>query len=463
MSALPTFEDALRGMQTQLEQLPAMAPPMDIPDEERVRRAMQVFLAHGSAQYATYLDSCIHCGHCADACHFYISNPDPKYTPIHKLDLFNKVYHRELGPFRWIYRLFKGPLTAQELEEWQELVFDSCTMCGRCSMICPMGIDIASMVKVGRGALNAAGLTPPAIAAIAGEQAQRDTFFGADADKLRETIGMLEEAEGMEIPLDKERAELMVLVAGMDIVMNPRGLLATAKVLNHIGVDWTVRSDGYEAINFGAQVGDEELQAELARKRIAAAERCGAKTVILCECGHTYPALRWAANLQEKPLPFEVMYISEYMGRQVEAGRLKLTGEARAVAFHDPCKTGRVGGVFEEPRTVLRAMNAEVRETPDNKVTNFCCGGGGAIFLLNRAMPLRAGAYRIKADQFRATGAGAVVTACGSCRLNFLLCCEILHLEKPVIQSLVELAADNLAEDAPAGQESWRRPGPHSG
>jgi heterodisulfide reductase subunit C len=36
-----------------------------------------------------------------------------------------------------------------ELQQWQALVYDSCNMCGRCTMICPMGIDIAELVKVG--------------------------------------------------------------------------------------------------------------------------------------------------------------------------------------------------------------------------------------------------------------------------------------------------------------------------
>ena len=30
-----------------------------------------------------------------------------------------------------------------QLQEWQQLLYDSCTVCGRCSLMCPMGIDIA--------------------------------------------------------------------------------------------------------------------------------------------------------------------------------------------------------------------------------------------------------------------------------------------------------------------------------
>jgi Fe-S oxidoreductase len=460
MSELPTFEQALSGMGEAMQRLPEMAPSTDMPDEERVERALEVFRRNGVAQFATYLDACVHCGHCAEACHFYQAKPEPRYTPIHKLRLFSRMYRRELSPFRWLHRLLEPRITARDLEEWQELVFDSCTMCGRCSMICPMGIDIATMVHVGRGALNAAGLTPPAINAVLAEQQGRDMVFQASADKLRETLGMIEEQEGVQIPLDRERADILVLLSGFDIVMNPRGILATAKVMNHLGVDWTVRSDGFESINFGAQACDDEAHAEIARRRIEVAQKVGASTVLLCECGHTYPALRWAEVLEDKPLPFEVLYVSEFLGRQVQAGRLRLENDGiGSVTFHDPCKLGRVGGVFEEPREVLKAMGAELRETPDNGLVNYCCGGGGAVFLLERAMPLRAGVYRLKIDQFDATGAERVVTACGSCRLNFVMGAQMHHWEKP-ISSLVELAADHLPGEGQEGEERWRRPGP---
>ena len=48
-------------------------------------------------------------------------------------------------------------VTEADLQEWEELLFDSCTMCGRCTQVCPMGIDIASIVAASRQAFAAAG------------------------------------------------------------------------------------------------------------------------------------------------------------------------------------------------------------------------------------------------------------------------------------------------------------------
>jgi Fe-S oxidoreductase len=445
-------------MQEQMQTLPGMAPARKLSEQQQVRQASEVYIENISAQFATYLESCIHCGHCAAACHFYQGTQDPQYIPIRKLDLFRKTYRRELGPFRWVFRLFTPALTIEELRQSRHLVFDSCTLCGRCSMICPMGIDIATMIHTARGALCAAELAPDEIRAVAAEQAQQDTVFGASPDKLRGLVDSLQEQVGIEIPLDKEQADILVLTSGLDIAMNPRGLLATAKVLNHLGVDWTLRSDGYESINFGAQIGDDDLHYKLASSRFETAKKVGAKTLILCECGHTYSAMRWAAALYEQPLPFEVVYIAEYLGREVEAGRLRLEQDGRALSFHDPCKTGRLGGVFHEPRAVLKAMGVELRETPDNKVTNWCCGGGGAVFLLQEATELRGLAYKIKLDQFQATQPDAVVTACGSCRLNFVSASQLLRSDLPV-ESLIELVASHLPSEGPEDKQPWRKPG----
>lgn len=62
------------------------------------------------------------------------------------------------------------------------------------------------------------------------------------------------------------------------------------------------------------------------------------------------------------------MALSEFLGRQVSAGHLKMDpiDGKRRVTYHDPCKIGRHGGVFDEPRSVLAALGIELREMPSN-------------------------------------------------------------------------------------------------
>ena len=121
----------------------------DYTDDQRVERAMRNFAKDFGRTAALYMEACIHCGACAKACHFYTATEDPKYTPILKIEPFKQAYKREAGPLAFFYKAFnlKPKVTADELQEWQELLYDSCTLCGRCTLICPMGIDIADLVR----------------------------------------------------------------------------------------------------------------------------------------------------------------------------------------------------------------------------------------------------------------------------------------------------------------------------
>ncbi len=65
---------------------PATVPGADLGIEQdrtreaRVTGAMTGFAREIGALSAFRLESCIHCGICADACHFYIATEDP---PVH--------------------------------------------------------------------------------------------------------------------------------------------------------------------------------------------------------------------------------------------------------------------------------------------------------------------------------------------------------------------------------------------
>jgi Fe-S oxidoreductase len=432
---------------TSIERLGETAAPNEVPREQWVERAKDVFIDKLDARMAMDLECCIHCGMCAEACHFYEATENPKYTPIHKLDLLRRVYRRELSPMRWLYRPFTREIEADELEDYQELVFDACTECGRCDMMCPMGIQLSSMVHVTRQGLASAGLAPAELRAIEQEQSSSGTVFGTGPEQLMAVVEEIR-ALGIDVPVDKEKTTVMLLSTAPEVLLFKDALAATARILNKLGLDWTLRSGGFEAANFGKLAGHEVAQRLATKSIVDQALACGATTVIVPECGHAYPALRFdGANELGMELPFAVMAISEFIGHELDAGRLQLTNGAsgQKVTYHDPCKIGRHGGVYEQPRNALTAMGAELIETDSNRRENYCCGGGAGGFLINRAAPLRQKAFEIKQRQFDDTGADAVVTACASCRLNFMAGAENAGWSTPV-QSLVEMVAGNLAD-----------------
>lgn len=440
-----------RGFVEQIKLLPSMAQPTDYPDSDRVAAAKQVFAEKLDSRLASHLEACVHCGICADACHYYVQSGDPYYTPIRKIEPLMRYYRREKGAFRWLNRMFERDISEEDLEQWQPLVYDSCTECGRCSFACPQGVDIASMVVVMRQALANAGLIPAGLRAVEQEQGSRGTVFGVGGEQLMQVVEALRE-KGHEVPVDKEKADVLVLSSTLDVLLFNDALESTVRVMNHLGLNWTIHTCAFEGANFGMLSGLEKVQKAASERITREAIRCGARYVIVPECGHSYPALRWdGANEHGEPLPFEVLAISEFLGREVMAGRLKLrpVGEGRRITYHDPCKVGRHGGVFEEPRAVLRELGLDVREMPASREMNYCCGGGAGLFLIESARHNRDMGFDLKREQVEATGAESLVTACGSCRLNFLAGADRVHWDRG-IESLVELVGQALPEEPPA-------------
>lgn len=421
----------------------------DWSDEERVERAMLNFAKDFSASAATYMESCIHCGKCAEACHFYVQTKDPKYTPIWKLELFKQAYKRESGPFSWFYKMLnlKQKVTVEQLEEWQELIYDSCTGCGRCTLICPMSIDIATLVSMARHAMFHAGLVPHELHAVSERAYYDGSPLGATPKVFEDRVEWMEDEHEVELPMNEDEADILVTMSSIEIQKYPESMAALGKVLNHMGLKWTFRSDGYEATNFGLFSGNSQWQKEMTMKLINAALKVNAKMILLPECGHAYGALRWqGANMYGQRLPFEIKHISEFLGEAVTEGKIKLKPMNKSVTFHDPCQVNRRGGATQAPRDVLKGLGVELREMPDGGDLNWCCGGGGGVITLHRADNIRYRAFEIKMAQVEATQADEMVTSCSNCRQQFDDAGAHFGWKRQM-NSLLEWVADNLVEE----------------
>jgi Fe-S oxidoreductase len=433
---------SLQGVRTALSGLGGRVGLSTNTDQERLDKARAVMLGEIDGSQAAYLETCLHCGMCAEACHFYLGTNDAQYTPIWKVEPLKKVYQRELGPMRWLHRMVIPDITLKELEAWQPLVYDACTECGRCDLMCPMGIQISPMIGIMRRALAAADLLPAELAGAADEQRKQGSVLGAGRGELLALARDLE-AAGIAVPLDLPSAEVVLLTSALDVKAFPGSLKATAKILNKLKVSWTLLTNSVALLGTG-----ESLKELHVRRIFDEMVRHGAKTLLLPECGHAYPALRFdSAHLIGEALPFSVYSIAEFVGREIIGGRLRVNREAAGgtVTYHDPCKLGRHGGVFDEPRAAIRALGLELKEMESHGRTNLCCGGGGGQFMIERAAPLRHRAFELKMREVDDTGATKVLTACNSCRYNYQSGAAEANWQTPV-ESLVEHVAANLAD-----------------
>jgi len=418
------------------------------------RRAAREFVAQAGRDAAFQLESCVHCGQCADACHFHLVTGDPRHTPVYKLQPMLKTYRREAAPFSSVKKLLglaPPEVTAEELHEWSALLYDSCNLCGRCTLVCPMGIDIAGLVRLAREGMAAGGFAPTDLYKAAERALDTGSPIGVRWPALKRQIELQERETGLRVPVDVEGAEYMVVLSSIEIMGFPESIGALARIFRQAGATWTIPSDGFEATNVGVQIGSRDVAAELLSRIVEAAERLKVKCVISPECGHAYSALRWEGpNLLGRRYAFEVVQITELLDRFVREGRLRLRGkDARRLTFHDPCQLVRRGGLTEAPHRLMNGVSANLVEMPGSGAASFCCGGGGGVSAIHRAEALRFAAFECKRQQVEATGAEALVTACANCRNVLEEAIEHYGMTLPVL-GLTELVAQYLEPETRA-------------
>ncbi len=419
--------------------------------EERLRAAMRGFIEDFGPQAALFMEACLHCGQCAEACHFYVRTGDPRYTPILKIEPFKQAYKREVSPFAFLYRGLglTRSVTLDELERWQELIYDSCNMCGRCSLICPTGIDIADLVEKARHGMFDAGLVPhDFLGALDEKETETGSPFGITVEGFRQMLAEIGQKRNVDIFIDKDKADVILTLSSIDVKMYPDSIAAMAAILNHLGVSWCFRTDGFDADNVSLTAGDRQGQARVTKGIVEAAIRCGAKTLILPECGHSYTEMRWeAANTVGFRLPFHIQHITEYVADRIQDGSLQLIRIDQSATFHDPCQVTRRSGRGDAPRVILKALGVDLHELPDAGDMNWCCGGGGGVALISRAQPLRDKAFEIKKEQVAATGMDTIFVSCSGCRQTFEHAVKKQNWGKKIL-SVTDLVAAHLAPKA---------------
>jgi Fe-S oxidoreductase len=414
-----------------------------------LERGLNAFLEEIDAPIASFFTSCVHCGLCAHACLFFTETGDPKYTPIYKLEPLRRAWTQQ---YTFWGKLAKAlgvskPITDQELERWSELVYDSCTLCGRCSKVCPVGNDIAYMVRRMREGMSAARHAPKGLIRATRDSITIGSPMGVKLVTLQAQIRHVEKATGLTLPIDQEGVDYLVIFSSMEIVNFPEYIEAVARIFNQAGVTWTIATDAFEATNAGIQIGQSDLAAQILARIVKAAEKLRVKAVLSPECGHAYFALRWEGpNLIKRAFPFKVRHVLEVLDELSAQGRLRLQGtEDARLTYHDPCQISRQGGVVEPPRHLLASLAPNFVEMDEARTMNWCCGGGGGVSAIERAEALRLKVFTRKKAQLDELGVEMLVTACANCRIMFEEALDEYHMELPVV-GLTELVSEHLAE-----------------
>jgi len=394
---------------------------------EDLERALAVFRASLRESEAAGLNACVRCGLCAESCHYFLSERVPENVPAHKLGEVAAVFRRHFTAAGRVAPALVGARTWDRAAAaaWLDAAFGRCSLCGRCSLNCAVGIHIPSILRAARGALASVGIIPDDLRATVTTALTTGNNMGVSKEDFLETVSWLEEELQTEtgdpsarIPVDREGAEFLFTVNPREPKFFPLTLLASARVFHAAGASWTLPSLGWDLTNYGLFSGEAEAGAALARMHWEAAARLKCKTLVLGECGHGFAAQRWEGpEWLGEAHPFPVVHFLDLMDRWLAEGRLAVDPARipQRLTLHDPCNLVRQGGVREPQRRILRRAATDFAEMTPHGEENFCCGGGGGQLGMAKYRDRRIRAGSIKAEQIRKTGAAVVVAPCHNC------------------------------------------------
>ncbi|MGB3903995.1 MAG: (Fe-S)-binding protein [Anaerolineae bacterium] len=404
-----------------------------------------------------WFDICAHCGLCADSCHAYVGTGDVEQIPsarAQQLERVYKRYHTKLGQLApWL--VGAEELDGEVLDRLQKMAYQ-CTLCRRCTLYCPFGIDNASMVGVIRALLAEAGRVPAGLQEHTDTAYEKGNTLGISEDEFLDRVEWFEEElqdkvddDQATIPLDKEGARVLFVPTPIQIMRFPGVIISAAKIFYAVGEDWTISTKRFDATNFGLFSGEVDKRRVMAERLVDEMERLGAEVLALTECGHSYWAMKYGAeSWLGKPLAFEVENILEMIAEYISEGRIELdpSVNAKLVTYHDPCNLSRKGGLLEEPRVCLAASTENFVELSPSRDKAWCCGGGGGVIAIPEYDQVRLASGMPKADQIRESGAQVVATACDNCKLQLMDLAEHYGLGFSVV-GVVDLVADALILD----------------
>ena len=330
----------------------------------------------------------------------------------------------------------------------------ACTMCGRCTMQCPMNVDIAGIVRTVRGMLVSQGVYAPGfLQDVVNAQINTGNQMEVTQEDYLETLEWMAEETASElgdpnikIEVDKEGADYLYLWDPREIKYYPQDIASILKIMYAAGANWTCSSRWWDATHYAYFSGDDEASRIMLERIYEEYVRLKAKVVVVTECGHATHAQMWGRKVWIKK-DYPVVSFVQLQAQWLKEGRIKVDPARNPdpVTFHDPCNAVRKEGIVEEPRYCLQQVCLDFREMWPNREYNYCCGGGGGLLSMGKDIyPYRMAKGKLKVEQIQRTGAKIVVTPCHNCwdQLNdiikyYKLDARLAHVHHLVSNALV--------------------------
>ncbi len=155
--------------------------------------------------------------------------------------------------------------------------------------------------------------------------------------------------------------------------------VAFSQILQNAGIDFAILGKEENCTGDPARrAGNEFVFQMMALQNIETLNMYKVKNIVTT-CPHCFNTLK-----NEYPAlggNYEVQHHTQYLQKLIDNGKINMSGGAfkgKKITYHDSCYIGRVNNIYETPRKVLEALDADLAEMPRCASKGLCCGAGGA-------------------------------------------------------------------------------------
>ncbi len=363
-------------------------------------------LSNLSPKQLVEVEACTRCGECLKYCPVYAQKGQEEIDPRGKIQAFKSFIRSQYGIWARVF----GPkkLDEEKLKKFSEMVY-RCTLCGECSVSCPVSIDARHLWTALRETLVEMGHFPQAAKRMKTNVLEAHNVSGDENEERAEWLEFLDE-----LPEDqyrKEKAEVAFFVGCVAsfFPLVQKIPLAFVEILKKAEIDFTLLGGeewccGFPLIGAGMK----KEAGVLIQHNLDMMKNKEVKQVVFAcpSCYHTW--------MEEYPADIEIFHSTQFIKKLINEEKISFKEKKIKVTYHDPCDLGRASGVYEAPREILRSIpGVELAEMENNREQCKCCGGGGNLEMVDP--DLSAALAQEKINQIQATGADTVITACQQC------------------------------------------------
>jgi len=395
------------------------------------------------ADVAWYAYSCSQCGYCVEECDQFYGRGWESQSPR--------------GKWYWLRAYMEGR------EKWNQFMVGTilaCTTCELCDFRCSASLPIeASWMKLRHKLVyEDKQMTIPPFEMMAAA-ARREGNIWANYRRDRDAW-FPEEFKEQHYRVKAPNAYFAGCTASF--IEQDIGR-ASVKILHEAGVDFTYVGKPENCCGTPLLVAGKLEEFDfVVHGNIEAVKTLGADTVITscpaCDMmwRHFYPG--WAARHGVK-FGIKVRHYSEVIAEKLKSGEFRYPpgdGKPVKVSWHDSCHMGRVSGLYEPPREMIKAVpGVELVEMSHHHEQAHCCG---SVLTLIKDPEVAHDVGKMRLDEAVEAGAEKVLAACPCCQFQLRVAAE--KRDVPVqVEDLAHFAAAalgyELPDPHPQVRESW--------